>query len=61
MVWPWQSLGWPGAAALLGGALTGWAIAGLWTPVPVRWARSFFLGTLVYLTLLLAALFAWSR
>lgn len=49
------------AATLLGGALLGWSITGLWTANPVRWSRSFFLGTLAYLTLLLAALFVWSR
>jgi len=47
-------------AALLGGGLLGWSITGLWTDNPVRWSRSFFLGTLAYLTLLLAALFTWS-
>jgi len=47
-------------AGLLGGALLGWSVTGLWTPNPVRWSRSFFLGTLAYLTLLLAALFVWS-
>jgi heme o synthase len=49
------------AAAVLGGGLAGYALAGLRAPVPVRWARSFFLTTLVYLTLLLAALFVWAR
>lgn len=49
------------AAAVLGGGLLAFAISGLWTEAPVRWARSFFLGTLVYLTLLLAAILAWSR
>ena len=49
------------AAALLGAGLTAYAIAGLRAQAPVRWARSFFLTTLVYLTLLLAALFVWSR
>jgi len=49
------------AAALLGGGLLGWSVTGLWTPNPLRWSRSFFLGTLAYLTLLLAALFVWSR
>ena len=49
------------AATLLGGGLTAHALTGLRATVPVRWARSFFLSTLVYLTLLLAALFAWSR
>lgn len=48
------------AAGLLGGVLLGWSVTGLWTENPVRWARSFFLGTLAYLTLLLAALFVWS-
>lgn len=49
------------AAALLGGALTAWALTGLRAPGAVRWSRSFFLATLAYLTLLLAALFTWSR
>jgi protoheme IX farnesyltransferase len=49
------------AAAVLGGGLTAYAISGLWTETPVRWSRSFFLSTLAYLTLLLAAILAWSR
>lgn len=49
------------AAAALGGGLVAFAISGLWAEVPVRWARSFFLGTLGYLTLLLAAILIWSR
>jgi protoheme IX farnesyltransferase len=49
------------AAAALGGGLVAFAISGLRAEVPVRWARSFFLGTLAYLTLLLAAILIWSR
>jgi protoheme IX farnesyltransferase len=49
------------AAAVLGGGLTAGALTGLWTDSPVRWSRSFFLGTLAYLTLLLAAILVWSR
>ncbi len=49
------------AAALLGGALAAYALSGLFTSAPVRWARNFFLTTLAYLTLLLAALLVWSR
>ncbi|HSB19017.1 MAG TPA: heme o synthase [Anaeromyxobacteraceae bacterium] len=49
------------AAAALGGGLVAFAISGLWAEIPVRWARSFFLGTLGYLTLLLAAILIWSR
>jgi protoheme IX farnesyltransferase len=52
-----------GACALvLGAGLCAWALSGLWLEGPSqRWSRSFFLGTLGYLTLLLAALFAWAR
>ncbi|BDG08467.1 heme o synthase [Anaeromyxobacter paludicola] len=51
------------AVALVGGALlAGHALHGLTQPRPLtRWARTFFLGTLVYLTALFAALFAFSR
>jgi protoheme IX farnesyltransferase len=49
------------AAAALGGGLLAYAVTGLWAPTPVRWARSFFLSTLVHLTLLLAALFVWAH
>jgi protoheme IX farnesyltransferase len=49
------------AAAALGGGLLAYAATGLWAPTPVRWARSFFLSTLVHLTLLLAALFVWAH
>jgi protoheme IX farnesyltransferase len=48
-------------AAALGIGLTALACAGLTGPSPVRWSRTFFLSTLAYLTLLLAALFVWSR
>jgi protoheme IX farnesyltransferase len=49
-------------AAVLGVGLCGWAISGLRSAKPAqRWARSFFLGTLGYLTLLFAALFAGGR
>jgi protoheme IX farnesyltransferase len=49
------------AAAALGVALVTWAATGLRAPSASRWARGFFLSTLAYLTLLLAALFAWAR
>jgi enoyl-CoA hydratase/carnithine racemase len=49
------------AGHALGGGLVAFAISGLRAEVPVRWARSFFLGTLAYLTLLLAAILIWSR
>ncbi|HEY6106774.1 MAG TPA: protoheme IX farnesyltransferase, partial [Anaeromyxobacteraceae bacterium] len=50
------------AAAALGLGLAGWALAGLRLPEgSVRQARSFFLGTLTYLTLLFVALFLWAR
>jgi protoheme IX farnesyltransferase len=49
-------------AAVLGAGLCAWALSGLWLDGPSqRWARNFFLGTLAYLTLLFAALFAWAR
>jgi heme o synthase len=45
------------AAALLGGALAGYGLTGLWQRGAAhRWARNFFLLTLLYLTLLFAAL-----
>jgi protoheme IX farnesyltransferase len=52
-----------GAVALaLGLGLFAWSISGLRRAAPAqRWARNFFLGTLAYLTLLFAALFAWAR
>ncbi|MEZ4468519.1 MAG: hypothetical protein R3F43_29795 [bacterium] len=43
-------------AALLGLGLVGMAVRGLRTEKPVAWARSYFLYTLAYLTLLFAAL-----
>jgi protoheme IX farnesyltransferase len=49
------------AASILGAGLTAYAFSGLWARAPVRWARSFFLTTLAYLTLLLTAILAWSR
>jgi protoheme IX farnesyltransferase len=50
------------AAALLGCGLTAFAASGLWQRRPAtRWARSFFLFTLAYLTLLFAALLAGAR
>ncbi len=50
------------AASLLGAGLSAVGISGLWTPeAGNRWARSFFLVTLAYLTLLFAALFLWAR
>ena len=53
-----------GAVALvLGFGLFGWsltAFAARNAPAQ-RWARNFFLGTLAYLTILFAALFAWAR
>jgi len=49
------------AAAALSGGLLAYAATGLWARSPVRWARSFFLSTLVHLTLLLAALLVWAR
>jgi protoheme IX farnesyltransferase len=52
-----------GAVALaLGLGLFAWSVSGLLRAAPAqRWARNFFLGTLAYLTLLFAALFAWAR
>jgi protoheme IX farnesyltransferase len=52
-----------GAAALaLGVGLFAWSLTGFRGAAPAqRWARNFFLGTLAYLTLLFAALFAWAR
>ncbi|HEU4385483.1 MAG TPA: heme o synthase [Anaeromyxobacteraceae bacterium] len=50
------------AAAILGLGLSGWALSGLRLPEgSTRQARSFFLGTLIHLTLLFAALFLWAR
>jgi protoheme IX farnesyltransferase len=40
-----------------GVALAWYAVAGLRRPDPIRWSRTFFLATLVHLTLLFAALF----
>jgi protoheme IX farnesyltransferase len=34
----------------------GWSFTGLWAPKPARWARSFFLASLLYLPALIAAL-----
>jgi len=49
-------------AVLLGGALAGYGLTGLWQRGAAhRWARSFFLLTLVYLTLLFAALLVSGR
>jgi protoheme IX farnesyltransferase len=48
-------------AGVLGTGLTALACTGFSAPLPVRWSRTFFLSTLAYLTLLLAALFIWSR
>jgi len=49
-------------AALLGTGLSAYALSGLWHRGPAnRWARNFFLLTLVYLTLLFAALLASAR
>jgi protoheme IX farnesyltransferase len=49
-------------AALLGAGLSAHALAGLWQAGPAqRWARTFFLLTLAYLTLLFAALLAGAR
>ena len=45
-------------AAVAGVGLAAYAIAGLRRADPVRWARSFFLATLLHLTLLMAALVA---
>ncbi|HZZ83126.1 MAG TPA: heme o synthase [Anaeromyxobacteraceae bacterium] len=54
--------GYAAVALLAGSLLAGYALYGLTLPKPVtRWARNFFLGTLVYLTVVFAALFAWSR
>ncbi len=47
-----------GVAAAAGAALLALAIRGLRRADATRWSRSFFLATLVYLTLLFAALFA---
>jgi protoheme IX farnesyltransferase len=50
------------AAAVLGLGLAGWALLDLGLPEgSTRRARLFFLGTLAYMTLLLAALFLWGR
>ena len=50
------------AASLLGGALAGYGLTGLWQRGAAhRWARNFFLLTLVYLTLLFAALLVSGR
>jgi protoheme IX farnesyltransferase len=50
------------AASLLGLGLSAYAISGLWQPGRgLRWARSFFLVTLAYLTLLFIALFVGAR
>lgn len=49
-------------AGALGAGLLAWAVSGLRRADPSqRWARNFFLGTLGYLTLLFAALFAGVR
>jgi protoheme IX farnesyltransferase len=45
------------AAGVAGAALVGYALRGLTRGAGARWARNFFLATLVYLTVLLAALF----
>ncbi|HVR64703.1 MAG TPA: heme o synthase [Polyangia bacterium] len=44
------------AAALLGAVFIGWAVAGLRRAAAARWARSLFLMSIVYLTLLFVAL-----
>jgi heme o synthase len=44
------------AAPLLGGALLGWGLYGLRANAGKRWARGLFIASLVYLTLLFAAL-----
>jgi heme o synthase len=44
------------AAGVLGAAIFGLGVAGLWRSAGNRWAKSLFLGSLVYLTLLFAAL-----
>ena len=50
------------AAALLGAGLAGYGLKGLWQrSAAPRWARNFFLLTLVYLTLLFAALLVSGR
>jgi len=50
------------AATVLGTGLAAYALAGLWhRGAATRWARSFFLLTLAYLTLLFAALLAGAR
>lgn len=50
------------AAALLGGGLAGYGLTGLWQRGAAhRWARTFFLLTLGYLTLLFAALLVNGR
>lgn len=48
-------------ATVLGAGLSAFAIAGLFQPATARWARSFFLLTLAYLTLLFAALLVSAR
>jgi heme o synthase len=49
------------AAVLLGAGLSAFALSGLFGGAGPRWARSFFLLTLAYLTLLFAALLASAR
>ncbi len=50
------------AATFLGAALAAYGVSGVVTPeASGRWARNFFLVTLVYLTLLFAVLFLWAR
>ncbi len=44
------------AASVLGAAIFGLGLAGLWPSSGNRWAKSLFIGSLVYLTLLFAAL-----
>jgi len=49
------------AAAFLGTGLSAYALSGLSSGSPPRWARNFFLLTLAYLSLLFAALIASAR
>lgn len=53
--------GYGAAAAILGAALAGWSLTGLQPGAGARWARNFFLATLAYLTLLIAAMLVWAH
>lgn len=57
MAYPWYG----GAAGLLGAAFVTWTLIGLRRQHAGRWARGVFLGSIAYLTLLLAALLVGAR